>query len=61
MLGNQKKRTKIKDHRMHTETKVEVGRSYSKIKGQQVDKAMHRLATKEREEVERTTRQKMTR
>ena len=58
MLGNQKKN---KDHRIHTETKVEMGQSYSKIKGQQVDKAMHRVATKEREEVERTTKQKMAR
>ena len=57
-------RKKNKDHRyhrIHTETKVEMGRSYSKIKGQQVDKAIHRLATKEREEVERTTKQKMAR
>ena len=38
-----------------------MGRSYSKIKGQQVDKAMHRVAAKEREEVERTTKQKMAR
>ena len=30
-------------------------------KGQWVDKAMHRVAAKEREEVERTTKQKMAR
>ena len=38
-----------------------MGRSYSKTGGQKVDKAMHRVATKEREEVERTTKQKMAR
>ena len=32
-----------------------------KTRGQQVDKVMHRVATKEREEVERTTMQKMAR
>ena len=61
MLGNQKKNKDHRYHRIHTETKVEMGRSYSKIKGQLVGKAMHRVATKEREEVERTTKQKMAR
>ena len=37
---------------------MEMGRSYSKITGQLVDKAMHRVATKEREDVERTTKQR---
>ena len=34
MLGNQKKNNDHRYHRIHTETKVEMGRSYSKIKGQ---------------------------
>ena len=54
MLRCQKKNKDHRYHRIHTETKVEMGRSYSKIKGQYVDKAMHRVATKESEEVERT-------
>ena len=61
MIENQKKNKGHRYHRIHTETKVEMGRSYSKIKGQQVDKAMHRVAAKEREEGERTTNQKMAR
>ena len=61
MRGNQKENKDHRYHRIHTETKVEMGRSYSKIKGQKVDKAMHRVAAKEREEVERTTKQKMAR
>ena len=61
MRGNQKENKDHRYHRIHTETKVEMGRSYSKIKGQWVDKAMHRVAAKEREEGERTTKQKMAR
>ena len=61
MLGNQKKNKDLRHHRIHTETKVEMGRSYNKIKGQWVDKVMHRVTAKEREEVERTTKQKMAR
>ena len=34
MLGNQKKNKDHRYHRIHTETKVEMGWSYSKIKGQ---------------------------
>ena len=34
MLGNPKKNKDHRYHRIHTETKVEMGRSYSKIKGQ---------------------------
>ena len=34
MLGNQKKNKDHRYHRIHTETKVEMDRSYSKIKGQ---------------------------
>ena len=45
---------------MHTETKVEMGRIYSKD-GQQVDRTLHRAATKEREEIKRTAIQKMAR
>ena len=61
MRGNQKENKDHRYHRIHTETKVEMSRSYSKIDGQKVDKAMHRVAAKEREEVERTTKQKMAR
>ena len=34
MIENQKKNKGHQYHRIHTETKVEMGRSYSKIKGQ---------------------------
>ena len=34
MLGNQKKNKDHLYHRIHSETKVELGRSYSKSKGQ---------------------------
>ena len=46
---------------MHTETKVEMGQTYSKNEGQQVDQTLHRVAANEREEVKRTTKQKMAR
>ena len=39
----------------------QMGRSYSKNKGQQVGQTQHRVATKEREEIKRTTKQKMAR
>ena len=45
---------------MLTETKMEMVRTYSK-NGQQVDQTLHGVATKEREEIKRTTRQKMAR
>ena len=38
-----------------------MGRTYSKNVGQQVDQTLHRVATKEREEIKRTTKQKMAR
>ena len=38
-----------------------MGRTYSKNEGQQVDQTLHRVATKEREEIKRTTKQKMAR
>ena len=34
MLGNQKENKDYRYHRIHTETKMEMSRSYSKIKGQ---------------------------
>ena len=40
---------------------MELGRTYSKNKGQQVDRTLHRVTTKEREEIKRTTRQKIAR
>ena len=46
---------------MHTETKVEMDRTYSKNGGQKVDQTLHRVATKKREEIKRTTKQKMAR
>ena len=45
----------------YTETKVEMGRSYSKKEEQEVDQTLHRVAAKEREEIKRTTKQKMAR
>ena len=38
-----------------------MGRTSSKNEGQQVDQTLHRVATKEREEIKRTTKQKMAR
>ena len=38
-----------------------MGWTYSKNEGQQVDQTLHRVATKEREEIKRTTMQKMAR
>ena len=38
-----------------------MGRSYSNNEGQQVDHTLHRVATKEREEIKGTTKQKMAR
>ena len=40
---------------------METDRTYSKYEGQQVNKTLHRVATKEREEVKRTTKQKIAR
>ena len=38
-----------------------MGRTYSKNEGQQVDQKLHRVATKERDEIKATTKQKMAR
>ena len=38
-----------------------MGRTHSKNEGQQVDQTLHRVATKEREEIKRSTMQKMAR
>ena len=38
-----------------------MGRTYSKNERQEVDQTLYRVATKEREEVKTTTKQKMTR
>ena len=40
---------------------MEMGRTYSKNEGQQVDETLHRVVTNEREEIKRTTKQKMAR
>ena len=61
MLRNQEKSKDNRHHRIHTETKVEMGRTYSKNEGQQVDQTLNKVATKEREEIKRTTKQKMAR
>ena len=59
MLRDQEKNRYNGHYRIHTETEVEMGRTYSKNEGQQVDHTLHRVATKEREEIKRTTKQKM--
>ena len=56
---NQEKKPKIID--IHTETKVEMGQTHSKNERQLVDQTLHTVATKEREEIKRTTLQKMAR
>ena len=38
-----------------------MGQTYSKNEGQWVDQTLHRVATKEREEIKRTAKQKMAR
>ena len=38
-----------------------MGRTYSRNEGQWVDQTLHRVATKEREEIKRTTMQRMAR
>ena len=40
---------------------MEIGRTCSKDEGQQMDQTLHRVATKEKEEIKRTTKQKMAR
>ena len=57
MLRNQEKNKDNCCHRIHTETKVEMGRLFSKNEGQQVDHPLHRVATKEREDIKRMTKQ----
>ena len=61
MLRNQDKNTDNRHYRMHTETKVEMGRTYSKNTGQWVNQTLHTVLTKEREEKKRRTMQKMAR
>ena len=61
MLRDQGKNKDNGHYRIHTETKVEMGRTYSKNEGQRVDQTLHRVATKEREEIKGTTKQKMAR
>ena len=61
MLRSQEKNKDDWRHRIHTETKVEMGRTYSKNERKQVDQTLHIVATKERKEIKRTTKQKMTR
>ena len=46
-------------YRIHTETKAEMG--HSKNEGQYLDQTLHRVAAKERQEIKRTTKQKMSR
>ena len=57
MLKNQEKSKDNWHYRIHTETKVEMGRTPSKNEGQQVDQTLHRVAAKEGEEIKRTTKQ----
>ena len=40
---------------------MEMGRTYSKNEGQKVDQTLHTVASKEREEIKRATKQKMAR
>ena len=40
---------------------MEMGLTYSKNEGQSMDRTLHRVATKEREEIKRTTMEKMAR
>ena len=61
MLRNQEKNKDKGYHRIHTETKVEIGQSYSRNEGQQVGQTLHRVATNEMEEIKGTTKQKMAR
>ena len=40
---------------------MEIGRTYSKNEGQQIDQTLHRMATKEGEEIKGKIKQKMAR
>ena len=57
MLRNQEKNRDKSHYRLHTETNVGMGRTYSKNEEQ----TLHRMATKRREEIKGTTTQKMAR
>ena len=61
MLRHQEKKKDNWHHRIYTETKVEMGRAYRKNEGQQANQTLLRKATKEKEEIKRTTKQKMAR
>ena len=61
MLRNQDKNRHNPHYRAHTETQVQIGRTHSKNEGQSLDQTLHRVATKEKEEIKRTTMQKMAR
>ena len=58
MLKDQEKNKDNWHYRINTETKVEMDRTYSKNEGKWVDQTLHRVATKERVEIKRTTEQK---
>ena len=50
-----RKRTKENWHyRIHTETKVKIGWTYSNSEGQQVEITLHRVTTNEREEIQQS-------
>ena len=59
MLRDQEKNKHNQHHRIHTKPKMKMSWTYSKNEGQQVDQTLHRVATKEREEIKRTTKQKI--
>ena len=56
MLRDQEKNKDNWHYRTYTETRVEMGRAYSKNEGWWVDETMHRVATKEREEIKGTAK-----
>ena len=62
MLRDHEKNKGNRHHRVHTKTKkMEMGRSYRKNEGRQMDQTQHRVTDKKRTEIKRTTKQKMAR
>ena len=61
LLRDQKKREKTEIIEHISKTKMDMGWTHRKHEKQQMDQAMHRVATKEREKIKKTTKQKVAR
>ena len=61
MMLRDHKRAKLTDIIEYTLKQNGMGQTYSRNEAQQMDQVLHRVATKEREEIKGTTKQKMAR